>query len=81
MKTQNKVDAKKSRKIECKNENSQKLDSISKENHCKFDKILLKAHKLDTARDIYPIFVKSQIESNVNLTLKFYEGKYKNTTN
>ena len=40
MKTQNKVDVKKSRKIEDKKENAQKLDSISKENHCKFDKIL-----------------------------------------
>ena len=40
MKTQNKVDVKKSRRIEGKKENGHKLDSISKENHCKFDKIL-----------------------------------------
>ena len=40
MKTQIKIDVKKPRKIEVKKENGHKLDSISKENHCKFDKIL-----------------------------------------
>jgi hypothetical protein len=44
---------------------------ISKENNHKFDQILKNGFKIGKGTDIYPVFVQSDLEKNVKLTLKF----------
>mgnify|MGYP006104858267 CR=1 FL=1 len=69
------------KKVENKENKAPKLAKISLNNQRKFDKLLKKKLIIDKGKEIYPCFVPSNIELNINVTISFFGEKYENKVN
>ena len=57
------------------------MANISSDNLKKFDKLLKKKLNVDSGKEVYPCFVPSNIEVNINVTISFFGEKYENKEN
>ena len=65
-------------KIQNKENIRPKLAKISTDNLKKFDKLLKKKFNVDKGKGVYPCFVPSNIEVNINVTISFFGEGYQN---